>query len=94
MCIDTGWIAGQIAIEDLDRLTEPEIEVSEIRRILWHAYSAKDTAATSECDRLLREFQTLMFDYGVTMWKHESRLHQALDALDGIKSRFAPRIRR
>jgi succinate dehydrogenase/fumarate reductase flavoprotein subunit len=89
MCIGTGWIAGRSAVEDLERLPAPALDAAEVRALHAESFAPRDDAAQAESDRLLRNLQQLMFAYDVSVWKHASRLEQALARLGELKDEFA-----
>jgi succinate dehydrogenase/fumarate reductase flavoprotein subunit len=89
MCIGTGWIAGESAVEDLDRLPPPQLDAAEIRALHDGVFAERDDRAAADSDRLLRDLQSLMFAWDVSVWKRGDRLEQALDRLDAIRDRFA-----
>lgn len=89
MCIGTGWIAGRSAVEDLDRLPSPQLDVAEIHALHEEAFRNRNDKAEAESDRLLRELQALMFAYEVSVWKRADRLEDALQRLSSLKREFA-----
>lgn len=89
LCIGNGWISGRSAIEDLDRLSPPRLDPAEVRALHATAYRERDEGAAETSDHVLRDLQALMFAYDVSIWKHESRLNEALTQLDAIKDRLA-----
>lgn len=89
MCIGTGWIAGRSAVEDLDKLPPPQLDATEIRALREEAYHERDQASEAESDRILRELQTLMFAYDITVWKRSDRLESALKHLRRLKAEFS-----
>jgi succinate dehydrogenase/fumarate reductase flavoprotein subunit len=89
MCIGTGWIAGRSAVEDLDRLSPPQIDAGEIRALYDDVFVDEDAAATAESDRVLRELQAVMFAYDVFVWKRADRLEAALARVRALKDEMA-----
>ncbi|MSQ71319.1 MAG: FAD-binding protein [Betaproteobacteria bacterium] len=89
MCIGTGWIAGRSAIEDLDRLAVPVLDAAEVNALRAESYAPLDAASEAESDRLLRNLQSLMFAYDVSVWKHADRLAPAIARLAAIRDEFA-----
>lgn len=88
LCIGNGWIAGRSAIEDLDRLPAPILDPQEVRALYDDSQGARKDAAEAASDRVLRGLQGLMFAYDVSVWKHASRLEQALERLASLKDEF------
>ncbi len=89
MCIGTGWIAGRSAIEDLDRLPPPALDAAEVNALHAASFAPREDKAQAESDRLLRDLQSLMFAYDVSVWKHADRLAPALERLAAIRGEFA-----
>lgn len=85
MCIGTGWVAGRSAVEDLDRRAAPALDEVEIRALNAETYRPRDDKAKAQSDRLLREFQALMFRYDVMVWKSAERLETSLARLATIR---------
>jgi succinate dehydrogenase/fumarate reductase flavoprotein subunit len=88
LCVGNGWIAGRSAIEDLDRLPAPAVDVHEIE--LLHAGTMKPLDATSEAqsDRILRDLQQIMFSYEVGILKSADRLQHASAQVDALTREF------
>ena len=91
MAIGTGWIAGRSAVEDLERLAQPQLDPAEVRALRADITGSLDTRADPESDRLLRSLQSLMFAYDISVWKHADRLQDALGKLEEIRAQF-PRL--
>ncbi len=89
MCIGSGWAAGRSAREDLDALPAPALDAAEIEALQRSTYRTLDAAAEAKSDAFLRKFQTLMFAYDVSVWKHADRLKRALDELARLREEFA-----
>jgi len=89
MCIGTGWIAGQSAIEDLDRLAPADLDSAEVAALAAEASEPLNKAASAETDRLLTALQELMFAYDITVWKRADRLDAAAARLADIRAGFA-----
>ncbi len=89
MCIGSGWVAGRSAREDLDALPPPTLDAAEIEALRGATYRSLDAAAEAKSDAFLRRFQTLMFAYDVSVWKHADRLSRALDELATLREEFA-----
>ena len=81
MSIGTGWIAGRSAIEDLEAAPASLLDAAEVRAFYDDVMNDRDDAAKAESDRILRELQTTMFAYDVSVWKHEARLVPALERI-------------
>lgn len=88
MCIGTGWIAGRSAIEDLDRLPPPRLDIDEIRLMHQETYLSLNDAANAESDRILRELQSLMFAYDIGILKRADRLQIALRRIESLCDQF------
>jgi succinate dehydrogenase/fumarate reductase flavoprotein subunit len=88
LCVGNGWIAGRSAIEDLDRLPAPAVDMHEIE--LLHAETMKPLDATSEAqsDRILRDLQQIMFSYEVGILKSADRLQHASAQVDALAREF------
>ena len=89
MAIGTGWIAGRSAVEDLQRLPAPLLDAAEVNALHQATFARRDEKAEAESDRVLRNFQTLMFAYDVAVWKHADRLNGALAKLQDIRDELA-----
>ena len=89
MCIGTGWIAGESAVEDLDRLSPPELDPAEVGALATEAKERLTEDARAETDRLLTGLQELMFAYDVSVWKRADRLEAAMSRLTDIRDAFA-----
>jgi succinate dehydrogenase/fumarate reductase flavoprotein subunit len=85
MCIGTGWIAGQSAIEDLDRFGEGRLDRAEITAMYADQAGQRNPAATPQSDLILRELQEIMFAYEVSILKRADRLQAALDRLAALR---------
>jgi len=89
MCIGTGWIAGESAVQDLDRLPPAELDAAEVAALAAEAKERLSEDARAETDRLLTGLQELMFAYDVSVWKRADRLEAATARLKGIQDAFA-----
>jgi len=89
MCIGSGWVAGRSATEDLDALSAPALDAAEIGALRQSSYRTLDATASAKSDAFLRKFQTLMFAYDISVWKHADRLTRALDELARLRDEFA-----
>ena len=89
LSIGNGWIAGRSAIEDMDRLAAPSLDPAEIRALHADAFRPREDASVEESDRVLRELQTVMFAYDVTIWKREDRLKAAMARLAALRQEMA-----
>lgn len=89
MCIGTGWIAGESAVADLDRLPPPVLDAAEVAALEKDSLRPLQPDAAAGTDALLHELQALMFAYDVSVWKHARRLDQALATLADLRARFA-----
>jgi succinate dehydrogenase/fumarate reductase flavoprotein subunit len=88
LCVGNGWIAGRSAIEDLDRLPAPSVNVHEIE--LQHTETMKplDPASEAQSDRILRDLQQIMFSYEVGILKRADRLQRATEQVDALAHEF------
>ncbi len=89
VCIGTGWISGESALEDLDSLPTAELDAAEIAGLREEASDRLRDGASATTDRLLTRLQQLMFAYDVSVWKREDRLEKAIATLSGIQASFA-----
>jgi succinate dehydrogenase/fumarate reductase flavoprotein subunit len=89
MCVGTGWIAGQSAVEDLDRLPPPVLDAAEVRALGAELTASRNEAAEEASDRVLRELQAVMFAYDVLVWKHPDRLQDAARRIATLKDEAA-----
>ncbi len=78
MSIGTGWIAGRSAVEDLESLPPAALDAAEVKALYDDVFLERNDAAKAESDRILRELQTVMFAYDVSVWKSADRLNGAL----------------
>jgi succinate dehydrogenase flavoprotein subunit len=78
LCVGNGWIAGQSAIEDLDRLPAPRLDAGEVRALDRACARRLDAASEAKSDAILRELQHVMFAYDVGILKRADRLEGAL----------------
>jgi len=88
MCIGTGWISGESAVQDLESISTPDLDKAEIAALSEAATAPLQDGATARTDVLLTELQRLMFAYDVSVWKHADRLENALRRLDAIRDGF------
>jgi succinate dehydrogenase/fumarate reductase flavoprotein subunit len=88
LCVGNGWIAGRSAIEDLDRLPAPAVDVQQIA--LLHAETMKplDPASEAQSDRILRDLQQIMFSYEVGILKSADRLQRATAQIEALTREF------
>jgi succinate dehydrogenase/fumarate reductase flavoprotein subunit len=89
MSIGTGWIAGRSAVEDLEHLPPPALDAAEVRALYDDVFLERNDAAKAESDRILRELQTVMFAYDVSVWKSADRLQAALEKIRGLQAEAA-----
>lgn len=84
MCLGTGWIAGISAVEDVDRLPEPNLDEVEIRALVSEALPPMRTEVEPGSDNVLRQLQTIMFAYDVGVVKRGDRLEEALNQIEQL----------
>lgn len=89
LAIGNGWIAGRSAIEDLERVPKGQLDPAEIRALFAETSDRRNDAAAEQSDGLLRELQTIMFAYDVTIWKEEKRLNTALERVQNLSQDIA-----
>ncbi|HTV36223.1 MAG TPA: FAD-binding protein [Xanthobacteraceae bacterium] len=75
--IGNGWVSGRSAVEDLDRLSVPQLNLPEIEAQHDEAVRPLAGAAKDESDRILRDLQAIMFAYDVGILKQADRLQEA-----------------
>ena len=88
LCNGNGWAAGRSAIEDLDRLPVPTLDVGAIQLLHDDTMRPLKAAATAESDRILRDLQAVMFAYDVGILKSADRLQHALQSVDALDQQF------
>jgi succinate dehydrogenase/fumarate reductase flavoprotein subunit len=88
LCVGNGWIAGRSAIEDLERLPEPQLDAAEIQALYSETRSPLKTAAATESDRILRDLQAVMFSWDVGILKREDRLKDAFNRVSTLAEEF------
>jgi succinate dehydrogenase/fumarate reductase flavoprotein subunit len=89
MCVGTGWIAGQSAVEDLDKFAAPRIDPTQIQALYAEATRPLNDTARAESDTILRDLQAVMFAYDVGVLKSGPRLEQALSEVEALSDRFS-----
>jgi succinate dehydrogenase / fumarate reductase, flavoprotein subunit len=88
LCVGNGWIAGRSAIEDLDRLPAPAIDVRQIEMLHAETMKPLDPASEAQSDRILRDLQQIMFSYEVGILKSADRLQRATEQVDALAHEF------
>jgi succinate dehydrogenase/fumarate reductase flavoprotein subunit len=89
LCVGNGWIAGRSAIEDLDRLPAPRIDVTGVQALHAEAMRPLAQTAQAESDRVLRDLQQVMFAYDVGILKSAERLEAARGRVAALAADFA-----
>lgn len=89
MCIGTGWIAGNSAVENLQQLSAPKLDGAEVRALFAETFRERDDKAGEKSDELLKDLQQLMFAHDVSVWKRADRLAAAQKKLAAIRAEFA-----
>jgi succinate dehydrogenase/fumarate reductase flavoprotein subunit len=77
LCIGNGWASGRSAVEDLDRLANSNLNLTEVEAMHEEAVRPLKPAAREESDRILRDLQAIMFAYDIGILKHADRLQEA-----------------
>jgi succinate dehydrogenase/fumarate reductase flavoprotein subunit len=88
MCIGTGWISGEAAAADLEGLAPTALDRTEVNALYEETMAPLDESAKAESDALLLDFQRFTARYDIALWKHRTRLEEALETLDGLRARF------
>lgn len=88
LSIGNGWVSGRSAVEDLDRLPDPKINLSEIEALHEDAVSLVKPAAKDESDRILRGLQEIMFAYDIGILKRADRLQEAARKIARLAEEF------
>ena len=88
LCVGNGWVAGRSAVEDLDRLATPEINLAEVEAMHEATLAPLQPAAKAESDRILRDLQEIMFAYDIGILKHANRLEQACRKVERLTQQF------
>jgi succinate dehydrogenase/fumarate reductase flavoprotein subunit len=86
--IGNGWISGRSAVEDLDRLAPPQLDLPEIEALHEEALRPLQGAAEQESDRILRDLQAVMFAYDVGILKRADRLQEAAAKVERLAEEF------
>jgi succinate dehydrogenase/fumarate reductase flavoprotein subunit len=86
--IGNGWVAGRSAVEDLDRLPAPNIDVAEVEALHDEAMQPLRPAAQAESDRILRDLQAIMFAYDIGILKRADRLQAAFGKIEHLAEDF------
>ena len=88
LCIGNGWASGRSAVEDLDRLVEPKLDLAEVEILHEEALRPIKPAAKEESDRILRDLQAIMFAYDIGVLKRADRLHEACRKVAHLAEEF------
>ncbi len=86
--IGNGWVAGRSAVEDLDRLGAPNIDVAEVEALHDDAMQPLRANAQAELDRILRDLQAIMFAYDIGILKRADRLQAAYGKIERLAEDF------
>jgi succinate dehydrogenase/fumarate reductase flavoprotein subunit len=89
LCIGNGWVAGRSAVEDLDRLAAPSVNLAEVEMMHDEALHPIEPAAKAESDLILRDLQAIMFAYDIGILKHADRLQEACSKVERLTEQFA-----
>ncbi len=88
LCIGNGWVAGRSAVEDLDRLAAPGVDLAEVEAMHDEAMQPIRPAAQAESDRILRDLQAIMFAYDIGILKRADRLQAACGKIERLAEEF------
>jgi len=88
MCIGTGWISGESAVEDLESVPTPTLDTAEVAALAAETNAPLKQDASPATDRLLTRLQEVMFAYDVSVWKRADRLERAMARLSEIRGAF------
>jgi succinate dehydrogenase/fumarate reductase flavoprotein subunit len=88
LCVGNGWIAGQSAVEDLDRFSAPRLDPAEVHALHDETVRSLNEAASPESDRILRDLQAVMFAHDVAILKRGDRLQAALCRVEALAAEF------
>jgi succinate dehydrogenase/fumarate reductase flavoprotein subunit len=86
--IGNGWISGRSAVEDLETLLAPKLNLAEIEALHAEALRPMKPAAKEESDRILRDLQAIMFAYDIGILKHADRLAEACRKVERLTEEF------
>jgi succinate dehydrogenase/fumarate reductase flavoprotein subunit len=86
--IGNGWVAGRSAVEDLDRLPAPNIDLAEVEALHDEAMQPLRPTAQAESDRILRDLQAIMFAYDIGILKRADRLQAAYGKIERLAEDF------
>jgi succinate dehydrogenase/fumarate reductase flavoprotein subunit len=89
LCVGNGWIVGQSAIEDLDRLPPPRLDAAEVGLLRSETAAPLAPAAKAESDLILRDLQAVMFAYNIGILKRADRLEEARRQVVALTERCA-----
>jgi succinate dehydrogenase/fumarate reductase flavoprotein subunit len=96
LSVGNGWIAGRSAVEDLDRLSVPKVDLRSIEALHAETVAPMSARGEAQSDRVLRDLQQVMFAWDIGILKRADRLEAALkkiDALDAqLKELSAPHV--
>ena len=88
LCIGNGWAAGRSAVEDLDRLATPTLDLAEVEMMHEEALRPVQPAANAKSDRILRDLQAIMFAYDIGILKRADRLQEAFRNVERLTEQF------
>ena len=86
--IGNGWVAGRSAVEDLDRLPAPDVNLAEVEALHDEAMQPLRPGTQAESDRILRDLQAIMFAYDIGILKHADRLQAAFGKIERLADDF------
>jgi succinate dehydrogenase/fumarate reductase flavoprotein subunit len=86
--IGNGWVAGRSAVQDLDQLSPPQVDIAEIGALHEEVVRPVRAAAQAESDRILRDLQTIMFAYDIGILKRADRLQAACSKVERLGEEF------
>jgi succinate dehydrogenase/fumarate reductase flavoprotein subunit len=88
LCIGNGWVSGRSAVEDLDRLASPKVNIAEVEGLHDEGMLPLNPSAKEESDRILRDLQSIMFAYDVGILKRADRLQEACRKVARLAAEF------
>jgi len=86
--VGNGWVAGRSAIEDLDRLATPHLNLATIEAMHDETLLPLQSTAKMESDRILHDLQEIMFAYDTGILKRADRLKEASDKIERLTQKF------
>ena len=88
LCVGNGWVSGRSAVEDLDRLPVPRLDIRAVAAAHAETMAPMNARAEAQSDRILRDLQQVMFAWDIGILKKADRLEGALGKLDALEGQF------